>query len=380
MPTTKSSIKNVHALTFNVIGLAVLPYLLSGNPGVERNVSRRSVFIHHYLPAWQEPKTDTISLSIVGDMMVGSSYPSANMLPPEAEGSILQHAIPYLQQTDLRIGNLESAIGDSLPVQKSCGVTQCYAFCTPLKYAQWYKDAGFEYLNLSNNHSFDFGLKGVRQTLDFLNKQNIRTSGVPQHPTDTLTVRGTRLGFVSFAPHNNCLDMNNDSLVNAYVTQLRPLCDVLIVFFHGGAEGYSQTRTPKAREFFYGQDRGHVTHFARRCVDAGADMVVGSGPHVVRGMEIYKEKLIAYSLGNFATYSLFNLKHPYNIAPLLQVKITSKGELVEHKVLSFLQHGEGIPKPDSTLSAFKLMRSLSQRDFGYKMDVQMNGYADAGLN
>ena len=114
MPTTKSSIKNVQALTFNVIGLAVLPYLLSGNPGVERNVSRRSVFINHYLPAWQEPKTDTISLSIVGDMMVGSNYPSANMLPPEAEGNILQHAIPYLQQTDLRIGNLESAIADTL--------------------------------------------------------------------------------------------------------------------------------------------------------------------------------------------------------------------------------------------------------------------------
>jgi len=97
----------------------------------------------------------------------------------------------------------------------------------------------------------------------------------------------------------------------------------------------------------------------------------------VRGMELYKEKLIAYSLGNFATYSLFNLKHPYNLAPLLQVKITSRGQLVEHKVVSFLQYGEGVPRPDSTMSAFKLMRTLSQQDFGYKMDTLTNGYVDA---
>lgn len=375
MSTTSRSIKNVQLLTFNVIGLAALPYLYSGNPGVERKVPQRSVFTSHYLSTWQEPKTDTISISIVGDMMLGSNYPSRNYLPPEQEGSILQHALPYLQETDLRIGNLESVISDSVPVYKKCGVTQCYAFCTPLKYAQWYKDAGFEYLNLSNNHSFDFGLKGVQHTLEFLNKNNIRTSGVQQHPTDTLTVKNTRIGFVSFAPHNNCLNLNNDSLVRAYITELRPLCDVLVVFFHGGAEGYSRTRTPKAREFFYGQDRGHVTHFARLCVDAGADMVIGSGPHVVRGMELYKEKLIAYSLGNFATYSLFNLKHPYNIAPLLQVKITGKGELVEHKVVSFLQHGEGVPRPDTAMSAYKLMRTLSEKDFGYKMDMPLNGYA-----
>ncbi|HEY1164515.1 MAG TPA: CapA family protein [Chitinophaga sp.] len=377
MPTTSSGLKSAQLLTFNVIGLVALPCFFSGDTGVVHSTRQLPALISHELPAWQDPKDDTISISIVGDMMVGSSYPSRAMLPPEQEGSILQHALPYLQQTDLRIGNLESVVSDSVPVYKKCGVTQCYAFCTPLKYAQWYKDAGFEYLNLSNNHSFDFGPKGVQHTLDFLSRNNIRTSGVQQHPTDTLTVKGTRIGFVSFAPHNNCLNLNDDSLVQARVTQLRPFCDVLVVFFHGGAEGYSRTRTPKAKEFFYGQDRGNVVRFAHLCVDAGADMVIGSGPHVVRGMELYKEKLIAYSLGNFATYSLFNLKHPYNLAPLLQVKITSRGQLVEHKVVSFLQYGEGVPKPDSAMSAFKLMRTLSQQDFGYKMDTLTNGYVDA---
>jgi hypothetical protein len=144
------------------------------------------------------------------------------------------------------------------------------------------------------------------------------------------------------------------------------MCDVLIVFFHGGAEGASKRHTPKTREIFFGQDRGDVRHFSHLCVDAGADMVIGSGPHVVRGMELYKEKLIAYSLGNFATYHQFNLKSPNNIAPLLQVKITNKGILAENKVFSFIQEGEGIPKVDSTMGAFKLMSTLSEEDFGFK--------------
>jgi len=376
MPEEKLVVKNLRLLTFNVIGLVTIPCLFAGNPGAglmyPRSLSARDSVI---IP---QPGTDTISISVVGDMMVGSSYPSPLYLPTAGEGNILQHAIPLLQQTDLRIGNLESAVSDSAAVYKQCGLTQCFAFRTPLKYAQWYKDAGFEYLNLSNNHSYDFGDKGVQHTLAFLRNNNIRTSGVTQHPFDTLTARNTRLGFVSFAPHSNCLNMNNDSLVQAYVAQVRPLCDVLIVFFHGGAEGTTRTHTPKRREMFLGQDRGNVTHFARMCVDAGADMVIGSGPHVVRGMEMYKQKLIAYSLGNFATYHLFNLKPPYNVAPLLQVKITGKGELIDHKVFSFVQQGEGVPMPDSSMQAYKMIQSLSAQDFGFK---EVNaGMHDSTLN
>ena len=367
MPDPVRGAKEIRLFS-NVIGLIALPCIFSGNPCIEPFVERKPFFsaaADTIIVPPPAPLTDTISISIVGDMMVGSSYPSSLMRPLEEEGNILQHAMPFLQGTDLRIGNLESAISDSAAVFKQCGLNQCFAFRTPLKCAQWYKDAGFEYLNLSNNHSYDFGATGVKHTLDFLRSNNIRTSGVTQHPIDTLTVRNARLGFVSFAPHNNCLDLNNDSLVRAYIAQVRPLCDVLIVFFHGGAEGAQRTHTPKKREVFYGQNRGDVVHFGRLCVDAGADMVIGSGPHVVRGMELYKTKLIAYSLGNFATYRQFNLKPPYNIAPLLQVKITSKGDLIDHQVLSFLQEGEGVPKPDTGMQAYKLIQNLSKEDFGY---------------
>jgi hypothetical protein len=367
----------INSLNRSQFGLIVLSQLIFSSPDLDKPMPRRGMSLKATVPITrirQLPVEDTISISIVGDLMVGSSYPSKGFLAPYDSGSILSAALPVMQQTDLRIGNLESAVSDSAPVFKICGGTQCYAFRTPTKYAQWYKDAGFEYLNLANNHSFDFGMKGVNNTLDWLQEQNIRTSGVPQHPTDSITVRDTRIGFVSFAPHSNCLDLNNDSIVKDYIADLRTRFDLVIVFFHGGAEGASRMTTPKTREIFFGQNRGNVRHFAHVCVDAGADLVIGSGPHVVRGMESYKEKLIAYSLGNFATYHQFNLKYPLNIAPLLQLKITKKGQLLDNKVFSFKQEGEGIPKTDSALTAFKTIRSLSEKDFRFT-DVQA-GYLE----
>jgi hypothetical protein len=362
--------RSIRLYSFNIVAFLFVVHLFSGEKDKHtmlplkqlRPLSYDTIPVIEAIPV---AGPDTISFSIVGDMMVGSSYPATSFLSPAEEGNILQYAMPLLQQTDLRIGNLESAVSDSAKVFKTCGTNQCYAFRTPVKYAQWYKDAGFDYLNLANNHSFDFGMKGVEHTLRFLDSNHIRTSGVPQHRFDTLTIRDTRIGFVSFAPHSNCLDLNDDSLVRTTIAEVRPLCNILVVFFHGGAEGASRKHTPTTRETFYGQNRGNVRHFSHLCVKAGADIVIGSGPHVVRGMEVYKDKLIAYSLGNFATYGQFNLKFPNNIAPLLQVKITSEGNLVDHKIFSFLQEGEGVPKPDSIMNAFKMIRTLSEEDFKF---------------
>ncbi|TWW00299.1 CapA family protein [Chitinophaga pinensis] len=369
----KVAARSIPLFSFNIVFLFFFTHSLSGVKGDRspvyaeiRHADSLAILQDTTIFPVVDTLPDTISFSIVGDMMVGSSYPATAFLPKEEEGNILQYAMPLLQETDLRIGNLESAVSDSAKVFKNCGnSTQCFAFRTPYKQAMWYKEAGFEYLNLANNHSYDFGQKGVTHTLGFLDSVNIKTSGIPQRVFDTLTVRNTKIGFVSFAPHTGCLDMNDDSLVRATIAEVRPLCQLLVVFFHGGGEGSARTHTPKGREFFLGQNRGDVRHFAHMCINEGADLVIGSGPHVVRGMERYKGKLVAYSLGNFATYHQFNLKYPNNIAPLLRVKITSEGNLVEHKVFSFLQEGEGIPKPDTTSKAFKMIRTLSAADFGY---------------
>ena len=79
----------------------------------------------------------------------------------------------------------------------------------------------------------------------------------------------------------------------------------------------------KKQKFFYGENRGDVHHFARSVVDAGADIVLGHGPHVTRAVEVYKNKFIAYSLGNFNTYGRFSLTGDKGIAPLLDIKLKS---------------------------------------------------------
>ena len=98
-------------------------------------------------------------------------------------------------------------------------------------------------------------------------------------------------------------------------------------------------------------------------IDAGADVVIGHGPHVPRALELYKSRLIAYSLGNFCTYAKFNLKGISGYAPLLTFKVNQKGEFSEGKIYSFLQQGEGGPMKDETNAAAQLIRQLSIEDF-----------------
>ena len=99
-------------------------------------------------------------------------------------------------------------------------------------------------------------------------------------------------------------------LAERTVAEFAEIHDVVIVSFHGGAEGATVMHVPFTEEEYYGEPRGDVALFAHRMVDAGADLIVGHGPHVVRGIERYKDRLIAYSLGNFATFLANALRQP----------------------------------------------------------------------
>ena len=114
--------------------------------------------------------------------------------------------------------------------------------------------------------------------------------------------KGLRIALVAFAVTKNSnmlLDYESSAKTIAECTESH---DIVIVSFHGGAEGQDVMHLPFAEEEYYGEPRGDVVKFSRMMVDAGADLILGHGPHVVRAMERYKDRLIAYSLGNFATY------------------------------------------------------------------------------
>ena len=105
------------------------------------------------------------------------------------------------------------------------------------------------------------------------------------------------------------------------VDSVRRLVDLLIVTFHGGAEGSRALHVPWVAESLAQEPRGELRRWAHAVVDAGADAVVGHGPHVLRGIELYRGRPIAYSLGNFLTYRGFNLSGPLGVTGVLQLEL-----------------------------------------------------------
>ncbi len=114
-------------------------------------------------------------------------------------------------------------------------------------------------------------------------------------------------------------------------------------------------------EVYLGTNRGSVYRFAHEVVDAGADVVFGHGPHVTRALELYKDRLICYSLGNFATYRRFNLSGPNGIAPIVRVDVNRAGEFLSGEVAAVYQPGEGGPRPDPSRRAIQNHQSLQKR-------------------
>ena len=239
----------------------------------------------------------------------------------------------------------------------------CVSFRIPEHYAGYLKDAGFDLVSTANNHSNDMGEAGKISTINTLKNYDINFAGYIDHPAVVFEKNGVTFGFAAFAPNKGTQDLNNISNAVKVILDLRKKCKILIVSFHGGAEGYSAQRVSGDKEIFLGEDRGNVYEFAHSVIDAGADIVIGHGPHVPRAMELYNGKLIAYSLGNFCTYGKFSLSGPQGIAPLLKVYLDDKGDFVKGNIYSFKQVRRGMPVPDEELNAVNLIKSLTEKDF-----------------
>ncbi len=307
------------------------------------------------------PKKAIISFSAVGDIMLGSNYPSVSKLPPSNQPELLHEVDSLLRSTDFTFGNCEGTFLNSGGTPKGSG-PNVYCFRQPEAYASKLTAAGFDLISIANNHINDFGGVGIQSTAKTLEKEKLHYAGSPDHPYDIVTKDGVRIGLIAFAPHKGCLDLNDMIHAEEMVRDLKKKVEVVMVSFHAGAEGAPAQHVTRKREFFFGQDRGNVHEFAHRMIDAGADILIGHGPHVVRAMEIYKSRLIAYSLGNFCTYGMFSLKGESAAAPLLQFKINEKGEFLGGQIHSFKQIGEGGPITDNDKLAISLIKKLSEND------------------
>ncbi len=308
------------------------------------------------------PSKDTIWLIAAGDIVPATNYPR-NILPPDAGRSLFTDLVPYIQAADIAFGNFEGAVQDSGGKPKICYDPRfCFRFRIPEIYADRVKEAGFDILNIACNHIDDLGQAGRLRTDSCLRAKGFKTAGLKHRPSIIFTQNGITYGFAAFAQFYGCYGLRDSFALAEEVRRLDKLCDVVIVSIHGGSEGPKHRRLPREDEVFLEFNRGNMYAAAHYCVDAGADVVIGTGPHVTRAMELYQGRLIMYSIGNFCTYG-FRLGTYSGYAPLMRVGFAPDGQFLAAQVIPIKQIERGLPRYDSTGLAIQHLQELTALDF-----------------
>lgn len=312
----------------------------------------------------QTATSNTITIVAVGDIMMGTKYP-VDILPPDDGKEIFKAVVGELHSGDIVFGNLEGTICDEgRPVKCKTPLSKnCFEFVMPTRYAGYLKETGFSVLNIANNHILDAGSEGAESTIAALRNLGICVAG--GETTANLTRHGKKIAITGFSYKASPYAYSISDIPGAQeiIARLKKDHDIVIVSFHGGAEGKNALHIPKGDETFLEENRGNVIKFAHAVIDSGADMVIGHGPHVLRAMEVYKGKLIAYSLGNFLTYALFNLKGPNSLSLILKARIdAATGNFLDGRLVPIRLANGGIPEPDPSGESIRLVRDLTATD------------------
>jgi poly-gamma-glutamate capsule biosynthesis protein CapA/YwtB (metallophosphatase superfamily) len=301
-----------------------------------------------------------VTLTWVGDM----AFSSQKGLPPGGPRAALAAIRPALRAPGLTLGNLEGTLsrgGTSKCARIRGG--NCFAFQAPPAFAHGFRRAGLDLLNLANNHSHDYGDSGLRQTRVALRRAGIPHTGLGREIT-VRKVNGVRVAFMGFAPYRwaaNLLDIRG---AQRLVRAARRRAKLVVVVIHAGAEGAGALHVPLGPEVAFGENRGRTRAFAHAVVGAGADVVLGSGPHVLRGMECYRRRLIAYSLGDFAAWHTLSTAGVQDLSGVLHVTLRPRGTLRRATLVPVRLTRPGLPRRDRGGASVSLVRRLSHQDFG----------------
>ena len=324
----------------------------------------------------EEPRAGTpIRIAAVGDIQLGRSWPEDNpILPPDNAAQMFNRVHDWLRAADVTFGNLETVLADSGESTKCRrGARNCYAFRAPTAYARTLRNVGFDLLSVNNNHTGDFGSYGRQATVEALEGAGLIHSG-PTGGVASWETNGLRVALIAFSTGAGPYRIQDLASARARVVDAERNHDLVIVSFHGGAEGAGATHIPRSTELAYGEDRGDVYAFSRAMVDAGADLVLGHGPHVLRGMEIYRGRLIAYSLGNFAAWHGFNLRGSLGLSVVLNVTMAINGVVTAAEIHPVFLEEPGTPTPDPAGRGIEIVRRLSAADLGDALFDQHGRY------
>lgn len=308
-------------------------------------------------------QNDSIIIGFVGDIVPDDIV----------DNQYLSSFKTIFDRADIMMGNLEGVLIEKDEATKleasgtetKCKVlgNGCYMLRGNISFGRMLADSSFDFLNLANNHAQDYGESGIISTKIALDTWNISYSG----ERNTITVKeinGTKIAFVGFSPNKGSNLILYQNEIRNVIYKAKKEGGIIIVVFHAGGEGRAYQHTLPGEEFYFGENRGDVIKSAHTAIDAGADLVLGSGPHVLRGMEIYHNKLIAYSLGNFyATHDL-NTKEILGTSGILFAQIKkSDGLFNKGLFLSTQLDDSGIPFIDESDAGLTAIQSLSTDDF-----------------
>jgi hypothetical protein len=300
----------------------------------------------------------TVKIGWVGDI----AFSSDGGLPRGGPKSALAPVRGLLRGLDTMVGNLEGTLGRGGPSKCPGGSGgSCYSFQAPASYARALRGAGFDLFNTANNHFNDRGASGQRQTLAALRGAGLAHSG---RPGEIAVVRAgrVRVAYVGFAPYPWAASLLDIGGARRLVARAARRADVVVAMMHAGAEGAGALHVPRGREHLFEEDRGETRRFSHAVVSAGADLVVGSGPHVPRGIECYRGRVIAYSLGNFAGYHTLTTGGVTSLSGVLHVELDRRGRLVGGRLVPLRLVGPGLPRRGG--GSLGLVRKLSREDFG----------------
>lgn len=352
------------ALTISVATSCSAPTADTGRTPQSDSAQSVAASSAHAAPA----DTATLSFAFVGDVMMGTTFPDSingSHLPPDGGTHLFDDARQIISRVDVAGGNLEGSFLEGPGRRRPMGNPKTYfIFRMPPAYVANLTDAGFDFMGIANNHINDFGAPGRSSTMQTLRQAGLPPVGLKDSCESAVFERkGLKIGVTQFGHGANNLDVTNLGELERVVKSLRRQCDIVIVAFHGGAEGTAHTHVTGKNETYVGENRGNVRQFARKAVDLGADIVYGHGPHVPRGAELYNDRIILYSLGNFCTPYRMGISGITGYAPIAELRIDRHGRFIDGQIHSLIQHRGKGPRLDPANSAARLMKTLSAADF-----------------
>lgn len=359
-----------HILT--ITALAAIAALTSACSGKSRAADstqiNSAVAADSLMESPERNLNDTITLSFVGDIMMGTTFPDSihgSHLPMDGGRHLFDDCKDIFQRVDIAGGNLEGSFLNGPGKRRPMGNPNTYfIFRMPPEYVNNLTEAGFDFVGIANNHINDFGEPGRQSTIATLKEASLAHAGLKGRcETAYIERRGHRIGLTQFGHGGNNLDVTNLDELKRVISMMRDSADIVVVSFHGGAEGTAHTHVPFKSETYVGENRGNVAEFAHTAIDAGADVVFGHGPHVPRAAEVYKDRIIFYSLGNFCTPYQMGIQGATGYAPVAEVAIGADGHFIGGKIHSFIQQRGRGPVKDSTNTVPKFIRQLSREDF-----------------